>query len=60
RYSQKGVIVVDNFESVHDSLFFERHWPTEHYSENGRKIIAKNLADSLSIIYPENYIKGRF
>ena len=58
RYSSKGVMVVDNFESVPDSLFFERDWPTEHYSEAGRKIIARNLADSLRTFYPENYLKG--
>ena len=53
RYSKKGVIVVDNLDDVADSLFLDRNWPTEHYAEAGRRIIAKNLADSLMKIYPK-------
>ncbi|MBN1119085.1 MAG: hypothetical protein JXA77_17880 [Bacteroidales bacterium] len=53
RYNRNGVFVVDNLEDVHDSLFIDRGWPTEHYAETGRKIIAKNLADTLSNFYAE-------
>lgn len=55
RYEEKGVMVVDNFDNIHDTLFYEREWPTEHYAEAGRKIIARNLADSLKTLYPEAY-----
>ena len=49
-------VMVDNLNNVADSLFIDRNWPTEHYAGPGRKIIAKNLADSLKSIYPKNYI----
>lgn len=55
RYAKQGIIVVDNLCDVNDSLFYERNWPTEHYSETGRKIVSKNLADSLKRIYPKEY-----
>jgi len=56
RYEKMGVIVVDNLEDVPDSLFTDRTWTTEHYAEQGRRIIAKNLADSLRKLYPEHYV----
>ena len=55
RYQRMGVMVVDNLEDVPDSLYTDRKWTTEHYAERGRKIVAKNLADSLRKIYPEYY-----
>lgn len=47
RYSRMKVCVVDNLESVPDEEFIDRTWTTEHYAERGRRIIAKNVADSL-------------
>ena len=55
RYNGKGVIVVDNLNDVDDIEFIDQDWTTEHYAENGRKIIAKNIADSLKSLYPEKY-----
>jgi hypothetical protein len=55
RYQNKGAIVVDNLECVPDSEYIDRNWTTEHYAEKGRRIIAKNLADSLRKFYPEDY-----
>ncbi len=55
RYQNKGAMVVDNLESVPDSEYIDRNWTTEHYAEKGRRIIAKNLADSLHKFYPEYY-----
>jgi hypothetical protein len=50
RYTKKGVMVVDNLDDVPDEQYIDRHWPTEHYAEEGRRAIAKNLADSLQKI----------
>jgi hypothetical protein len=56
RYSKMGVIVVDNLELVNDKEFIDQNWTTEHYKENGRKIIAKNLAEKMKKIYPANFV----
>jgi hypothetical protein len=56
RYSQKGVIVVDNLESVNGKDFVDQNWTTEHYNERGRRAVAKNLAEGLRKIYPLEYI----
>ncbi len=55
RYQKKGVIVVDNLDNVPDEEYIDRNWTTEHYTEKGRKIIARNVADSMKTIYPEEY-----
>lgn len=56
RYQQQGVVVVDNLEAVSDKEFIDQDWTTEHYAENGRKIIAYNVAQSLKQFYPDNYV----
>lgn len=48
RYSQKGVVVIDNFDKVPDSCFYERNFPTEHYSFTGRAIIANQIAKEIT------------
>ena len=55
RYQRKGVIVVDNFNKVKDEEFIDRDWTTEHYAEKGRKIVARNVAQSLKTFYPNYY-----
>lgn len=47
RYSDKGVTVIDLFEEVPDSVFIERHFPSEHYRESGRRIIADAIIAAL-------------
>jgi hypothetical protein len=54
-YQRKGVVVVDNFNSVGDEEFIDRDWTTEHYAEKGRKIVARNAAQSLKTLYPNYY-----
>lgn len=44
RYEARGVTVVNNLEAVRDIEFIDRSWPTEHYYETGRKIIASEVA----------------
>ncbi len=56
RYTQMGAIVVDNLELVPDEQFIDQNWTTEHYAEKGRKIIAKNVAESLKILYSDKYV----
>ena len=58
-HTMTGMIVVDNLEAVADSCFIDRSWPTEHYNETGRRIIARNLADSLRLIYPNFYLDSK-
>lgn len=48
RYSSKGVIMVDNFDKIPDSCFYERDFPTEHYSFTGRAIIANNIEQEIN------------
>ncbi len=55
RYSQKNVLVVDNLEAVPNSEFVDQNWTTEHYAENGRKIIAKNVSNELKKLYPNDF-----
>jgi len=47
RYSKMDVIMVDNFNQIPDSCFYERDFPTEHYNFTGRKITADNLSESI-------------
>jgi hypothetical protein len=47
RYSKKGVLVVDNLEVVAGEDFTDQNWTTEHYTERGRRAIAKNAADAI-------------
>jgi len=54
-YRRKGVIVVDNLTAVEDSEFVDRDWPTEHYAEQGRKIVARNVAQSIKPLHTDYY-----
>ncbi|MEQ9188159.1 MAG: hypothetical protein RLP15_10530 [Cryomorphaceae bacterium] len=49
RYESIGFVVVNNLESVSHEHFTDKDFPTEHYDDVGRKIIAKNVAVGLSI-----------
>ena len=56
RYSNlDGVTVVDNLDLVRDVNFIDQDWTTEHYYEEGRRIIADHLAQTLRDFYPEDY-----
>ena len=50
-----GVTVVNNLNLVRDVNFIDQEWTTEHYYEEGRRIIADHLAQTLKIFYPEDY-----
>ena len=50
-----GVTLVDNLNLVRDVNFIDQDWTTEHYYEEGRRIIAKNLAEALKAYYPGEY-----
>ncbi len=54
-YERRGVPVVDNLDDVPDEQFVDQNWTTEHYAEQGRKIVAKNVARALSAYYPDEY-----
>lgn len=51
-FEARGVSVVDNLNAVPDEQFTDRTWTTEHYGEEGRRIIALNLAAELRKWYP--------
>ena len=55
RYSKKGVTIVDNLTLIGNDEFVDQNWTTEHYSEFGRRLIAKNVSDSLKKFYPNDY-----
>jgi hypothetical protein len=50
RYTKKGVLVVDNFNTIPDECFIDTNWTSEHYSEFGRRKIALNLANHLTFL----------
>lgn len=60
RYTEMGVIVVNNLEAVPDPSFLDRNWTTEHYDEKGRKIVAENLALSMQNIFPEEFTSVKY
>lgn len=44
RYTEKGVVIVDNLETISNEHFLDREvFPTEHYDMFGRQKIAKNV-----------------
>ena len=53
----EGVTVVDNLNLVRDVDFIDQDWTTEHYYEDGRRIIAGNVAEALKAYYPDEYQK---
>jgi len=56
-FSRKGVTVVDNLNDIKNNQFIDQKWTTEHYAEKGRKIIAKNVADTLRKFYPNEFVE---
>ena len=53
--SLDGVTVVNNLSLVRDVNFIDQDWTTEHYYEEGRRIIADHLAQALCDYYPQDY-----
>lgn len=49
RYTDKGVLVVDNLSAVAGKEFTEKRWTSEHYTQRGRLTIARNVVDAMSI-----------
>jgi len=47
RYNAKGAKVVDCFSIVPDSCFIERAFPSEHYNQLGRMMIATNVVTAI-------------
>jgi hypothetical protein len=54
-YAAKGVVIVDNLSVVDDEQFTDRTWTTEHYGEEGRKTIARNVAVALKNWYGDQF-----
>ena len=50
-----GVTVVDNLSLLRDVNFIDQNWTTEHYYEEGRRIAADHLAQTLKGFYPNDY-----
>jgi hypothetical protein len=55
RYNKNKCIVVDNLELVNGKEFTDQNWTTEHYGYKGRMIIAKNVAQTLSKQFSNEY-----
>ncbi len=56
-FSERGVTVVDNLNDIETDQFIDQSWTTEHYAEKGRKIIARNVADSLKKFYSNKFVE---
>jgi hypothetical protein len=55
RYSDSGVIVVNNLELVPGWDYTDQKWTTEHYGQYGRQVIAANVAKNISQFLGEEY-----
>jgi len=55
RYESQGAIVVNNLELVDSSHYIDKKWPTEHYDEYGRKMVAPQIALAMRNIYPAHF-----
>jgi hypothetical protein len=55
RYNKGICTVIDNLEQVSGSSFIDKKWTTEHYDLRGRRIIARNAADSLRKHFKSHY-----
>lgn len=53
--NMEGVTVVNNLSLVRDVNFIDQDWTTEHYYEEGRRIVADHLALALREFYPDDY-----
>ena len=53
--NMKGVTVINNLNLVRDVNFIDQDWTTEHYYEEGRRIVADHLALALREFYPDDY-----
>ena len=51
----EGVTVVNNLSLVRDVNFIDQNWTTEHYYEEGRRMVAEHVAQSLKEYYPNDY-----
>ena len=59
RYSDiENVTIVDNLGDVRNGFYIDQNWTTEHYFEDGRRIIANNVALALEKYHPDTYVKG--
>lgn len=54
-FSKKKVTVVDNLELIRNVDFVDKEWPTEHYNQNGRRMIAANLAQAMKKFHKNDY-----
>ncbi len=54
RYQSKGVNIVNNYNLLDNSYFYESY-PTEHYSSYGKLQVAASIAQQLKQYYSESY-----
>ncbi|MDD2964808.1 MAG: hypothetical protein PHQ65_09270 [Bacteroidales bacterium] len=54
-YKRKGVVVVNNGMVVPSDQFVDQDYPTEHYAQAGRRIVARNVADAIKKWRPSEY-----
>ncbi len=55
RYHKDNCKVVDNLEVVNGKDFVDQNWTTEHYAEAGRRMIARNIADTMQAQFKNQY-----
>lgn len=55
RFRDPKVMVVNNLELVPGWDYTDQKWTTEHYSQYGRQIIAKNVAEQMQIFLGAEY-----
>lgn len=55
----EDVTVVNNLSLVRDINFIDQNWTTEHYYSEGRRLIARQVAQALRAWYPDDYVEDR-
>ncbi|MBA3663680.1 MAG: hypothetical protein H0W61_05675 [Bacteroidetes bacterium] len=49
RYKAKNIEMIDNLEAIESKYFIDKNWTTEHYTDKGRMIIARNIVEHLKL-----------
>lgn len=59
-FTNRGVLVVNSLTQVESEQFIDTDWTTEHYAEKGRKIIAKNIAETLKVWHADSFKEAKY
>lgn len=56
-HNGNNVLVVDNLQRVHDTMFLDRQFPIEHFVSKGKELCAKSITDSMHNVWGMSLLK---